>query len=123
MRGWEPTCFWNMPIRVILSSYSILSLSALMTLHSHSWQTFGQKIDTMMGFTGLAVTILFPIAVLYLMIKHFPNFDTKNIKLRFGSLYEGLLTSNHWVIAFRFWFILRRLILAINVIFVKDLMK
>jgi hypothetical protein len=28
----QPTCFWNMPIRVILSSYSMLSLSALMTL-------------------------------------------------------------------------------------------
>jgi hypothetical protein len=25
-------CFWHMPIRVVLSSYSIISLSALMTL-------------------------------------------------------------------------------------------
>jgi hypothetical protein len=29
---YQSTCFWHMPIRVILSSYSILSLSALMTL-------------------------------------------------------------------------------------------
>jgi hypothetical protein len=121
MLSWEPTCFWNLPIRVILSSYSILSLSALMTLFSHSWQTFGQKIDTIMGFTGFFVSILFPVSVLYLMIKNFRNFDTMNIKSRFGSLYEDLVTSNRWIIAFRFWFILRRLILALNVIFIKNI--
>ena len=77
----------------------------------------------MMGFTGLTVTLLFPIAVLFLMIKHFPNFDSRNIKSRFGSLYEGLITSNHQIIIFRFWFIVRRLTLALNVVFVKDLIK
>ena len=56
------------------------------------------------------------------MKKHFVNLHTKLIQHRFGSLFEGFVITNKWIIAFRFWFVLRRLIIACNVIFMKNLM-
>jgi hypothetical protein len=56
------------------------------------------------------------------MKKYFDNFGMKSIQNRFGSLFEGLIITNKWVIAYRFWFVIRRLIIALNVIFVKNLM-
>ena len=105
-----------------MSSYSILALSALLMVYSHPWKTFGQKIDTTLGYVGLIVTAVFPILVLYLMIKHFKDFDTKMIKSKYGSLYEDLRITNKWIISYRFWFLVRRLVMVINVVFVKDLM-
>ena len=67
----QPTCFWNMPIRVILSSYSILSLSALMALQKPRWKYPGPIIDTVLSFFGLALSLIFPIWVLYIMFQHF----------------------------------------------------
>jgi hypothetical protein len=70
-------CFWSMPIRVILSSYSIMSLSALMTLQNPQWKYIGPIIDTVLSFFGLALTLIFPVTVLYIMIRYFQEFHTK----------------------------------------------
>ena len=75
-----------------------------------------------MGVTGLTVTVMFPAIVLFLMIKHFEILENPTIVHKYGSLFEGLITKNKWIIAYRFWFIIRRLILALNVIFVNNLM-
>ena len=66
-----------MPIRVILSSYSIMSLSALMTLQNPQWKYIGPIIDTVLSFFGLALTLIFPMIVLYIMIRYFQEFHTK----------------------------------------------
>ena len=70
----QPTCFWNMPIRVILSSYSMLSLSALMNLLHPQWKLPGPAIDTLLSYLGLALTVAFPPIVLNLMVRYFEEF-------------------------------------------------
>jgi|LakMenE18May11ns_1017448.scaffolds.fasta_scaffold5986228_1 hypothetical protein len=75
-----------------------------------------------MGVTGLTVTLVFPFIVLFLMVKNFTMLQTPIIIKKYGSLYEGLITENKWIIAYRFWFMVRRIILASNVIFVNNLM-
>lgn len=67
----QPVCFWNMPIRVILSSYSILSLSSLMKLQYPQWKLPGPAIDTILSYIGVAVTVFFPPIVIYLMVRNF----------------------------------------------------
>jgi hypothetical protein len=117
----KPVAFWNMPLRVFLSCYSILSLSALMTIEFPKWDFTGPAIDTFCSILGLAVTAFFPLIVLYIMIRYFPDFELKDFKSSFGSLYEGLDTQNKWIIAYRFWFLLRRLLLAVTVVYVDKL--
>lgn len=119
--GIQPTCFWHMPIRVILTSYSILALSALMTIRQPQWKHPGPFIDTVISLIGLIVTIVFPVIVLYLMVTKFQDFNLKNFEQRFGSLYEGLDITNKWIIAYRLWFIIRRMLLAVTVVFMKNL--
>ena len=110
-----------MPIRVILSGYAMLSLSSLISLGHHQWNTIGQRIDALASYGGLAITLLFPIIALYIMLKHFKFFDNKQIKARYGSLYEDLDTRNQWIIAFRIWFRLRRLFLVAIIVLFQDL--
>ncbi len=81
----------------------------------------GPIIDTIVSFLGLALVLIFPGVVLYIMIKNFNNFEKRKFKASFGSLYEGLNAVNKWIIAFRVWFIFRRLLISIIVVFVKNL--
>ena len=78
-RQLQPQAFWNTPIQVIIESYSMLSLSSLMTVHNPHWDFFGQKIDIIMAYIGVVITILSPVVILYLMIKNFNNFQNRNI--------------------------------------------
>jgi len=76
----QPVCFWNLPIRVMLSSYSILVLAAVMKLGLPTWVYPGPKIDTVGAIIGIALTIIFPLATLYLMLRYFQDFEDKQIK-------------------------------------------
>jgi len=115
------TCFWHMPIRVILSSYSILSLSAFMNLQNLQWKYAGPIIDTLLSLCGLAITLSFPVFVIIFMLQKFNELDDKKLKAAYGSLYEGLDKTNKWIIGFRVWFIVRRLLISIIVIYSKNL--
>jgi len=55
------------------------------------------------------------------MLQNFKDFETRQFKASFGSLYEGLNALNKWIIAFRVWFIVRRLLISIIVVFAKNL--
>jgi hypothetical protein len=67
----DANCFWHMPIRVVLESYSILSLSALITVTHQHWSRPGPILDTLLAFVGLTLVIVFPFIALYLLIRYF----------------------------------------------------
>lgn len=55
------------------------------------------------------------------MLKLYTRFHERKIKAKYGSLYENMRIDTKWIIAFRFWFLLRRLLLAAIVVFINDL--
>lgn len=77
----------------------------------------------MFTITFLVVVTIFPTFILVLLLRKFNTFDDKEVKLRFGDLYEHLRydTGGRLVLIEPLFFLLRRSLLIITIVFVRCL--
>jgi hypothetical protein len=117
----QPRYFWHLPFRVITESYSIMALSAIMTVMHPHFARPGPIIDTICAILGFITVTSFPVIALWLMLKNFNDLNSREVKARYGSLWEGYRTKTKWIVAYRVWFMLRRLMICVIVLAMKQL--
>ena len=95
-----------------------MTLSSLITLKNPHWGLPGPIIDTLLSYLGFATVIVFPLITFYLMIRYFQELDQRKFKASYGSLYEGFRTKTTWIVVYRVWFLIRRILLCCIVILI-----
>ena len=65
--------------------------------------------------------IIMPIFIPIFLIKNFDQLDDKSIKNKYESIYLEVVTTNKIAIMFSTFFLLRRMIFAISIMFISNL--
>lgn len=86
----------------------------------------GPKIEVLSSLftiTFLVAVLIFPLFIMILLQRKFSMFNDKEVKQRFGDLYEHLRydTGGRLVLLEPLFFLLRRMVLIITIIFVRCL--
>ena len=104
------TMFWTMPIQVMLESYLILFFASLVNILRPYTETSGQVMELSLAIVFFILTLGFPILAGMFLYSNFEDLGKRQTKIRYGSLYEELnLNEKKGLIAFRVWFLLRRI--------------
>ena len=111
-----------MLLTTVFESYSIVSLSSLISLQILSFDSWGLTIQssTCIAFTVCFLTL--PFLLMGSLAKRIPLLGKDVIQRRYGKVYEDLELKNGWPVFF--WpafFLIRRLILAVVVVCVPYL--
>lgn len=107
--------FWNFFIRLILELYYPMLLVALVTLYTSEKPS--KQVSQMIQ---VAILVGFVIFTFFFMRKHQNNVENKEFKDKFGAYMTNIETYKRpQAVHFSFVFMLRRLILALNITFLK----
>lgn len=68
----------------------------------------------------LFLTVIFPFFILFFMYKMQPRLADEEYVVRVGSMYEGLKVSSLMALMYNVFFIGRRLVFGILVVFLRD---
>ena len=129
--------YWNASIRVVIESYVILLLSALInavTTSEMRWDKPGTKFITINTIFFLVLCMSFPFVATAFLYFNFHKTKDQKFFDTYGALYEGFrLNDIHekgedtpptkkGIIWYQFYFLFRRLILAVLVVLSKDVL-
>jgi len=109
--------FWNMPLTFGLEGYIEFAVASFINLHLFHWITISDIFNSVACIAGLALTVSLPPFVLWFLVKNRGKLNQKDNKQKFSSLYEGLEKQNVWGLYFTFLFLVKRLIIAVVVVF------
>lgn len=115
--------FWKLPLTIFLEGYQVIALACLLAIKFPNTGSKGQMIETVLAYFFLVIlivlTILLPLTI------HFNKQDVRIKKSkhhwRFKPLYEEMDLQNNHLAAFRFFFLLRRLLLASTIVLMETL--
>ena len=115
--------YYGMILRTIMESYVIGILCTLINTRvidfstsGYNW-TFANAIITCSLFP---IYVLFPIFAVGYMLCNWSSLNSKETKQRFGELYEGYNTSSRHMIVYWGLDYMRKTMLCLSVIFIKD---
>ena len=112
--------FYNSVIRFFIQAYLKFCEIGCLSLLNLSFDSPTQTGTTVAGILIFAFVVLFPATLSYLMRKHRVNLQSDDVKPRFGSAYLNIETKKDYAYWMTSIFLVRRLILAMAVIFFKD---
>ena len=85
-----------------------------------SFETSAQTRNSIVGLTCLVIAIIAPVVTLWFLKMKFERFQDKKFKRKFSTLVNKLNLSNKAAIYYTLIFQLRRLVLAVAIVMVKD---
>jgi len=102
----------------MIQSYSIVALSCMINLRFLEWTSLNVVFMSLLTLSTLVVLLAFPIGYWRFLNKHFDELETDEIKRRHSAFFKGLnLRNGRLVFLQPVWFMFRRLILAVIVVF------
>ena len=108
--------FYGMAIVTIVESYAILALCCIVALYSLDFTSLGLIVQSVSCIFFTLILILLPLFIYRLFNKYFNILGNRKVSRRYGSLYDDLeLTRSKYIYLQPFFFLIRRLILAIAV--------
>ena len=114
--------FFDFIIRFFLEGYIELMLSSLLNIPDLTYEQPGDYFSAIFSQVFCGIMIFLPFVILFFIFGNHDLLDKPFLKMRFGSLWEGI---NHkkskWAAQFNFIFTSRRLILTIITIYLQDL--
>jgi hypothetical protein len=105
---------------MVIESYSILSICALVSLNFISFENYGECIEMAVTFLFTAVILFFPPLVTWYSVRNWERLDS--IKHFYGHFFEELqLETGPSVLMYKNWFLLRRLLMAVICVYTSKL--
>ena len=112
---------WNPILRFLIESYIFIAISCCINLTEFTFGDSGSRASSISTVVGMILIILLPFFVLYVMHTKFAKLKNKQVKSKFGAIYESLdLDKGRAVILVRLFYFARRLMISFTVIFLKD---
>jgi hypothetical protein len=113
--------FFNSVIRFLIQAYlkfCEIGCLSLLNLDFSSSEEIGSSVA---GILIFAFVVIFPLSVFYLMRKHRLILEMDAVKPRYGSAYLNIETNKNYAYWLTGIFLVRRLLLAAAVIFLKEI--
>jgi hypothetical protein len=117
---------WGYLLTLIIQSYLDISVGSMLSVEQTKFKTPSEIFD--FGFTLICMLGIFVFLILnnLFLRRNVNELDKKEFKVKFGSLYSGYVTHSatkrQVVIKMSNWFLLRRFLAAVNLVYVKNLM-
>ena len=113
--------FYNSIIGLIMESYLILAVSCLINFKYIHFRTYGEIIQSVSCFIAMATLVIFPFALTCYSRRKWSSFGGELIEERAASYLEGLnLDRGTEVLIYPFYFLLRRMLMAICVVVFRN---
>ena len=126
--------YWNSTIRIIIESYTILLVVSLVNTTDMTYDKFGTQFISSSTIFFLIICITFPFASSLFILKNFSKLNDPEFEEQYGALYEGIRINSRYenfekkdcepdnksAIWYQFWFLFRRLILGVLVVYSRD---
>jgi len=80
----------------------------------------GEKVSTVIGYSGMILVLVLPIAIIILLLQNIDTLKQDSYINRWGAVYEGLKFHNKFELSFYLWFLLRRLIFIYSVFYLNE---
>lgn len=111
---------WNFVIRLIIEGYMELCFSVYFQLKytKYSFDYLGSMTDYIMGCFLAMLIIIAPLFVAIFYYRNFAKFEDEEFVKTYGSVYEGLKTTDRSVIVYTIYFMIRRAAFASISVFV-----
>jgi hypothetical protein len=111
--------FHNSLTSILMESYIILSVCALINLEFINWATYGQAIQSALSIFVLVVLLLFPpIVVFYTKSRWTTNLD--EVQKSFQPFFEEIkLKKGPKVLIYPSYFLARRFLMALLVVYLR----
>ena len=104
-------------LRGLLESCLKLSTIAMISLYYEPLEKNKDNINCIFSLLLIASIIVFSLIALALMIRRYELLTNEEYDSKYGSLYEGLNTSNKVALMLNFFHIWRRLVLGFTIVF------
>jgi len=112
--------YWGAWINLVTEAYSMLTISCMINLRYLTWDAAGTII---MSITTIVVTLLlllYPAYFAWKLTKNFDSLDERRFKMQYGKFYEDLdLRNGKMVLLQPIWFLARRFLLSVMVVFFR----
>ena len=113
--------YYNSFITGLNEGYSVLALSVLIGLYNLNWDTPGTSIQSFFCLFFGVMIIVVPARLFWVTLFDFAELTEEEIEERYGSIYSGLRQkSGKAVLMQPAFFLVRRLIVAIAIVFFRE---
>ena len=105
----------------MIESYSVLAVSCCIHLQFLAWGSLGEVVQSLsaLGFTALIISA--PLFVGIYLNSMFDYLQNEEVVEKYGQFYVGLnLEQGRLVLLQSVWFMVRRLALALTVVFLNE---
>ena len=110
---------------MIIESYLVACISCLIAFYNASFASASEGFQSVLAILIFLMLLTMPAILIFLVKKHWKNDDYLKTpdKTRFVALFEGLdVTKGPVILVYLIFFMLRRLILALIVVTMKDVL-
>jgi len=112
--------FWGSFINLVVESYSMLAISCMINLKNLRWDAFNTVTMSLLAIVVSLLLLAFPLYYAWLMTAKFDELTFKSMHKKHGAFYEELeLRNGKLVLMQPAWFLARRLLLAVMVVFLN----
>lgn len=115
-RALTASLYWNIPMRVIMESYTIGFICCLLNMRILDFSRDDKWVysNTILTLVILPVLVFFPILAGRFMYRNFHDLeDNKAIQVKYGELYEGWNMRSKWILFYWEVDYLRKALLAV----------
>ena len=113
--------FYNLILSLLTESYSIIAISCMIGLNKLSFKNYGETTQSVFCILSLLVLIVYPILIVYILKKAWNRPDFQETMQRYEPICEHLKISLGPIsLIHPIYFLLRRLFLAIVIVFLKE---
>ena len=111
---------WNGLLNLLVESHLIMCLSVFIqsTDVTHEW--IGQKINYAAYILGCLNIFMVQLVILIWFCFRFDSMNKSVVRKRCGALFRDFNWDSRWMIAFRFFFFLKRMQLSYSVVYQRD---
>jgi hypothetical protein len=113
---------YNQFVGMMMESYSNICVCCMIACFNIHFGSYGEIVQTVTNFTFIFLSFAFPLVVIYTVTKDWDPIEKEwktrtMIRRRYGAIFEELsLANGPYVLIWPCYFLLRRFLMAINVI-------
>lgn len=119
---WERGLYWSSQILILNGSYVVLAVVTAINVVSLEWPSYGYYINNYSAMVYFVAICVFPFFQLIFCLKYYDSLQDPEVKKKWGMLYDGNNLESRGFVFYNFWFLMRRLMLAFVLVFIKEIL-
>ncbi len=120
----KPGIFYGIIYLFLVETYLDWAIGTALRLEQPKFETPSDYFDFGMACAGILITLVPPCYCFFFLRKNVNLLDDKEFKSKHGALYNGFITKNavkrQATIKMAAWYFLRRLLTAINLVYLRN---